>query len=153
MAQPLTYTVSRSAHIDAPPDRIYGIIRDYRQGHPSILPRQFGNLRVEAGGVGAGTKIRFDATVFGRTRQYVGVVSEPEPGRVLVERYSEPDESVTTFIVEPKNGGRSASVTFRTDIPSRGGIAGRIERWLANKALQPIYAEELRNLAERAKAS
>ena len=145
-----SYTVSRTARIDAPPDRIYGIIRDYHHGHPSILPKAFSNLKVEQGGVGAGTKIRFDATVFGRTQQYVGVVSEPEPGRVLVEQYSEPTASATTFIVEPQDGGRAATVTFLTEVPGRGGIAGRIERWLANRILQPIYAEELKNLAERA---
>jgi len=147
-----TYTVSRSARIDAPPERVYNIIRDYHQGHPSILPKAFRNLRVEAGGVGAGTKIRFDATVLGRTQQYVGVISEPEPGRVLVERYSEPTDSVTTFIVEPYDGGRAATVTFRTEMPGRGGLAGRVERWLTNRVLQPIYSEELKNLAERATA-
>lgn len=144
----VTYTISRATHIDAPADRIYSIIRDYRVGHPSILPKAFTNLRVEEGGVGAGTKIRFDATVFGRKQQYVGVVAEPEPGRVLVERYSEPNESVTTFIVEPKDEGRSAMVTFVTEIPGRGGFADRIARWVANRILQPIYAEELRNLAD-----
>ncbi len=145
-----TYTVSRSARIDAPPGRVYDIIRDYHHGHPSILPKAFRNLRVEQGGVGDGTKIRFDATVLGRTQRYVGVVSEPEPGRVLVERYTEPTASATTFIVEPQDGGRAATVTFLTEIPGRGGVAGRIERWLTNRILQPIYAEELRNLAERA---
>ncbi len=150
MAQPRRYTVSRSRRIDASPERIYGIIRDYREGHPSILPRAFRHLRVEAGGIGAGTKLRFDATVFGRTQQYVGVVAEPEPGRVLTETYSEPTESVTTFVVEPRNDGHSATVTFITEIPGRGGIVGRFERWLANRVLQRIYAEELQNLADRA---
>ena len=144
-----TYTVSRTARIDAPPDRIYGILRDYHHGHPSILPKAFRNLTVEQGGVGAGTKIRFDATVFGRTQQYVGVVSEPEPGRVLVERYTAPSASATTFIVEPQDGGRAATVTFLTEMPGRGGVAGRIERWVMNRILQPIYAEELQNLAAR----
>jgi polyketide cyclase/dehydrase/lipid transport protein len=148
MAMSPTYTISRAAHIGAPADRIYSIIRDYRVGHPSILPKAFSNLRVEEGGVGAGTKIRFDATVFGRRRQYVGVVAEPEPGRVLVERYSEPDDSVTTFIVEPHDGGRSAMVTFVTEIPGRGGFADKIARWFANRVLQPIYAKELQNLAD-----
>jgi hypothetical protein len=53
------YSISGSARIAAPPARIYGIIADYHRGHPSILPKQMSNLRVESGsGVGAGTTIR-----------------------------------------------------------------------------------------------
>ncbi len=71
--------------MDAPADRVYAIIADYRNGHPHILPKQFRNLTVEQGGVGAGTIIRFEVRVFGQTQHFRAVVSEPEPGRVLVE--------------------------------------------------------------------
>src|SRR5262249_31157392 len=98
---PLTYIVSRTALIEAPPARIYDIIRDYHHGHPSILPKQFSNMRVEEGGVGAGTRIRFDVTVLGQKQHFLAVVTEPEPGRVLVEKNLEPTESVTTFVVDP----------------------------------------------------
>src|ERR1051325_550535 len=97
MAMPSKYTVSASMRIAAPPARLYGLLADYHTGHPSILPKQFSNLRVEVGGVGAGTVIRFDMTVFGRKQVFRGMVSEPEPGRILVERYDEPNTSETTF--------------------------------------------------------
>ena len=148
---PDTYSVSRAARIEAPAERIYSIIRDYHHGHPSILPKQFSNMRVEEGGVGAGTKIRFDVTVLGKTQHFVAVVTEPEPGRVLVEKNLEPTESVTTFVVEPEHGGRAANVTIRTELSSRPGLAGRLERYMTAKVLQSMYLAELNKLDERAK--
>ena len=65
----------------APPERVYCCIADYRQHHPRFLPPAFSQFRVEQGGVGAGTEIRFQLTVGGRTYQYHGYVTEPEPGR------------------------------------------------------------------------
>jgi polyketide cyclase/dehydrase/lipid transport protein len=150
---PPTYTISRSAVIEAPPDRIYGIIRDYHHGHPSILPKQFSNMRVEEGGVGAGTKIHFDVTVFGQKQHFVAVVTEPEPGRVLVEKNLQPTGSVTTFVVDPENGGRSATVTISTELSSRRGLAGRLERYVTAKVLQSMYVDELKRLASRAALS
>ncbi|HZP47201.1 MAG TPA: SRPBCC family protein [Vicinamibacterales bacterium] len=145
-----TYTVSRTARIEAPADRIYDIIRDYHHGHPSILPKQFSNMRVEEGGVGAGTRIGFDVTVLGQTQHFIALVTEPEPGRVLVEKNVEPTESVTTFVVDPDSGGRAANVTIRTELSSRRGLAGRVERYMTAKVLQSMYLAELNTLAERA---
>jgi polyketide cyclase/dehydrase/lipid transport protein len=150
MAQPVTYTVTASARVDAPPQRVYDIIRDYHKGHPSILPKQFSNMRVEAGGMGAGTRIRFDVTVLGQTQHFVAVVSEPEPGRVLVEKNLEPHDSVTRFIVAPEDEGRAATVTFETLMPGRPGITGTIERFVTRRVMRSIYADELRLLQLRA---
>jgi hypothetical protein len=144
---PTNYTVSRTERIGAPADRIYNIIRDYHHGHPGILPKQFSNMQVVEGGVGAGTKIAFDVTVLGQKQHFVAVVTEPEPGRVLVEKNLEPTESVTTFIVEPADAG--ADVTIRTELSQRAGLAGRIERYITAKTLQSMYAAELKNLSER----
>ncbi len=145
------YSVSGSARIAAPPAHIYAIISDYHRGHPAILPKQFSNLRVESGsGIGAGTTIRFEVTMMGRTDRYKAIVSEPEPGRVLVETNVEPMDSVTTFTVDAEDGGRSANVTIRMDLNSRPGIMGAIERFLIKRALAPLYAAELRLLEARA---
>ena len=144
-----TYTVTRTERIDAPPERIYNIIRDYHHGHPSILPKQFSNLRVVEGGVGAGTKIAFDVTVLGQRQHFVAVVTEPEPGRMLVERNLEPTESVTTFVVDAAAGGKGADVTIRTELSQRAGLAGRVERYMTAKVLQSMYAAELRNLSKK----
>jgi hypothetical protein len=144
--------VSKSAEIDAPADRLYGIIADYRHGHPRILPPAFTGLTVEAGGVGAGTRIRVGMRVFGRVMTFPAEVSEPNPGRVLVERNFGDRPSVTTFTVDRLDDARSR-VTIATELPARTGIAGRVERFLTRRFLERIYTAELTNLAAVAKGS
>jgi Polyketide cyclase / dehydrase and lipid transport len=146
----MRYTVSGSLRIVAPPQRIYRLISDYHTGHPTILPKQFSNMRVEAGGIGAGTRVAFDMTVLGQKQHFVALVSEPEPGRVLVETNLEPHDSVSTFIIDPEDDGRAATVTIQTDMPGRAGVAGAIEKFVARRVLKSIYAEELRLLQLRA---
>jgi hypothetical protein len=83
---------------------VYAILADYRNGRPRILPeRYFSNLEVERGRVGAGTVIRFQVRTLGITRSFRGEVTEPKPGRVLVESYPQTGE-VTSFTVEPVVG-------------------------------------------------
>ena len=147
------YTVVASADIDAPPDRVYAIIADYRNGHPHILPKQFRNLTVEKGGIGAGSVIRFEVRALGQTQRFKGVVTEPEPGRVLVEEYSEPAPSKTTFLVEKSPSGPGTRVTFTTEMTSRKGLAGTIERFMSTRFMKKLYAEELALLAARARRS
>lgn len=50
-------------------------------------------------------------------------------------------DSETWFLVEPAGAG--CSVTIGTDFHGRGGMIGKVERWLPNRILPPIYAEEL----------
>lgn len=145
-------TVRASARIDAPPARVYGIIADYRNGHPYILPRQFRNLVVEAGGIGTGTIIRFEVRAFGMTRTLRAAITEPQPGRVLVESNVEGDSSVTTFTVEPVEGGRACEVTIETRLGTKPGILGSIERVMSSRLLKSLYREELALLAIRAQS-
>ena len=141
------FRVESTARIDAPAERVYAIIADYREAHPRILPQHyFRNLRVEQGGVGAGTVIRFQVCVFGTTRTARAVISEPSPGRVLVE--SDIDRNlVTTFTVAPIADGSGCLVTIATELPVRGGVRGMVERQLTTKLLRKVYAEELALLA------
>ena len=142
---------SSSAVIAAPPPIVYGLIADYRQGHPSILPpRYFQNLQVEEGGVGAGTRISFEMRSFGRIRHFHAQVTEPEPGRQLRETY--PDIGMaTTFTVDPEATGRSSRVTIATQY-SKAGLAGWLERWVAPGYLRAVFTAELRQLEVQAKA-
>lgn len=140
-----------SAEIPARPAIVYGIIADYHQGHPSILPPQyFQNLTVEAGGIGAGTQISFEMRSFGQTRRVRGHVSEPEPGRRILETY--PEFGIETdFTVDPLDGGQRSRVTIATRY-QKAGLAGWIERLVSPVFLRTVYAAELRLLAERAAA-
>ncbi|HEY6464793.1 MAG TPA: SRPBCC family protein [Candidatus Acidoferrales bacterium] len=144
------HVVSASATIAANPERVYDILANYVDEHPRILPSEFSDLVVEQGGIGAGTMIRFKMRVLGRTQNYRAIVTEPEPGRVLVETYFQPDGTVTTFIVDPESGGTQSRVTFSTSMPVRDGFAGRIERFAGTRLLRPIFERELGLLAARA---
>jgi len=140
------YRVEASAIIDAPVERVYGIVADYRNGHPRILPpKYFTGLEVEQGGVGTGTVIRFGMKVLGQTRTLHAAVTEPEPGRVLVE--TAPDGSVvTTFTADPVDGGRTR-MTFSTVGRTPPGVMGRVEAWLTARMLPRIFRDELALLA------
>jgi hypothetical protein len=146
------HIVTATAQLKAEPRRVYDTIANYHTGHPRILPSQFSDLTVEKGGIGEGTVIRFDLRVLGRTDTFRAVVSEPEPGRVLVEKNILGNDGVSTFIVEPAADGRESTVTIQTRISGRSGFAGRIESWLITRVLQPLYHEELRKLEAVAQA-
>ena len=150
MATRVKHIVSASSDIPAPPKRVYSIIADYNLEHPSILPDQFLGLVVEAGGVGTGTIIRYDMKAFGRTQTFRAAVSEPEPGRVLVETDLS-GAPVTTFIVDPGPTDGTSYVTFRTELEIRGGLLGKLEAYLSTRYLYPTYVRELELLALRAK--
>jgi len=145
------HTISASALVPAPAREVYAIIADYRDGHPKILPRPpFVSLEVEQGGVGAGTVIRFQMRILGRLQSSRAEISEPEPGRVLVET-NDQNGPVTTFIVEPRADGQQAWVTISTVLKVRDGLLGKLEAWMTTRILRPVYERELAQLAEVAK--
>lgn len=141
------HTVSASAIIPARREKVYALIANYRDGHRRIVPKQFSDITVDEGGIGAGTVIRFQMTVLGRKQNYRAVISEPEPGRLLVETYLEPAGTVTTFRVDPGSAPADSHVTISTELPVRSGFMGLIEKTAATLLLRSIYQKELANLA------
>lgn len=134
--------------INARPEEIYEVIADYREGHPAILPKAyFRDLVIEQGGRGAGTVVRFETVVWGAKTKYHSIVSEPEPGRVLVETELEQD-LVTTFALEPLNGGTQTQLTITTDFASSPGLKGFIEKLTAPSLMRSIYKKEMQQLTE-----
>jgi hypothetical protein len=105
---------------------------------------------VERGGVGAETIIRFRIRVMGRTRSFRAEITEPEPGRVLVETYLGGSGAVTTLRVRPDPSGFKCEVMISTEFPVRAGLPGVIQRFLTTRYLRPIYQRELALLAGRA---
>ena len=81
--------------LDAPAAVVYHCLADYREHHNTsgFLPAAFTSLEVLAGGVGAGTLIRFTTAVGGRAVTRTQQVSEPQPGRILVESGSGEDST------------------------------------------------------------
>lgn len=149
--QTTTHWVTASASIDAAPGSVYRIIADYHNGHPSILPDEFRGLIVERGGVGAGTIIRFEMRMMGRTQSFRAVITEPEPGRVLVETGLDGNGFVTTYSIQPGPGFLKTELTISTEVQVRTGLLGIIQRFLTTRYLSPIYQRELTLLADRAK--
>lgn len=143
---------SATARIRARPDVLYQFIADYHEGHPRILPRPpFVDLVVEAGGVGAGTVILTRMKVMGSTQSFRATVTEPAPGRELVETTD--TGYVTTFRVESEgqDQGRDngvSRVTIHTVMVGRHGLAARLEAWMTARMLLPVYRRELALLAE-----
>jgi hypothetical protein len=128
--------------IEAPPEAVYAVLADYNESHPAILPKHaFSGLVVEQGGIGAGTVVRVTMAALGTKQELHVTVSEPEPGRVLVESGS---GLTTTFTVEPMDGGRSSQVTISADATPSPGPKGWAERIVTPVLLR----DELRLLAE-----
>jgi hypothetical protein len=146
------FRATASALIDAPPKLVYDILADYRDGHPLILPKNyFVSLDVEKGGVGAGTIISFQMRIFGKMQTFRAAITEPQPGRVLLESDLEGTASTTSFIVDARDQNRSCEVTIATErMAERSGLLGALERFLAISFLQRIYRAELTLLSELA---
>ena len=130
--------------VTATSERVLAALADYTDVRPRLLPEQFSDYRVEAGGHGAGTRVhwRFAATSK-RVRDQLLAVTEPAPG-TLVE--SDANSSmVTTWTVAPAYGGAS-TVRVRTTWTGATGIGGFFERTFAPKGLRRVYEEMLGRL-------
>lgn len=143
-----SYRATTSMLINAPGERLYNIIADYRNGHPRILPKPyFISLDVEAGGFGAGTIINFQMRTLGKTQTFRAAITEPDPGRVLVESDLGGGGVVTTFTVASVDGQHSKVAISTEGSTLRDGVMGIVERYLTEKYLLRIYKKELRQLA------
>lgn len=143
--------VEVSEVIDSRPENVYAILSNYVEHHPAILPKPyFEELKVEQGGIGAGTVLHVGMSVMGVKKSFHLVVSEPQPGRVLVEA-DEAQGLVTTFTVEPLNGGSQSRVTIASDSRPSPGFAGMMEKLMNPPVTRRIYKKELQQLAEYAR--
>ena len=140
--------VKEVAVLDARPEDVYATIADYHNGHPQIVPKEtFYDMRVEQGGFGAGTVIRFKMKALGVERELYQRVSEPEPGRVLVEQdIDSPQNIVTTFTVDPVEQGQKSRVEITTTMNTSPGVAGFVERIVVPLFNPPVYRKELKQL-------
>ena len=136
--------VKAGAVLEAPAEGVFATIADYRQGHPNILPKEFYDLQVEQGGSGAGTIIRFKSRVLGVEQSYYQRVSEPEPGRVLVEQDIDSVQQITTtFRVTPLEPEQKSHVEISTTMRPSPGVRGLVERILIPLINARIYKKEL----------
>jgi hypothetical protein len=142
-----TIQVQASEMIDARPEAVYALLSDYKVGHPAILPKPyFTGLTVEKGGQGEGTIVITRLKVMGQEFVYRQAVTEPEPGRVLVETDTETGQ-FSSFTFEPVNGGKQTHLTIYSEFPDKAGFAGWMERLMQPLIVGRIYRQELRNIA------
>lgn len=138
-----------AAVLEARPEDVYATIADYRQGHPNILPKKnLYDLQVEQGGYGAGTIHRFKARVLGVEQSFYQIVSEPEPGKILLEQDIDSVQHLaTTFTVLPCDQGHKSHVEISTTMNSSPGLKGFFERVVLFPLVFPsIYRKELKLL-------
>lgn len=136
------------ALINARPEDIYAVLADYHHGHAQIIPNEYlRNLEVLEGGQGEGTVIRYRVRAFGFEREARAVVSEPEPGRILVERETT-SSMVTTFVVTPTQNGQQAHVQIATHWEPASTLRGKLEQAFYPYILQRLFTKELDILAK-----
>ncbi|WP_369258378.1 SRPBCC family protein [Geodermatophilus amargosae] len=132
--------------VRAPAERVRAALADYTGTRREVLPEQFSDYRVEAGGQGSGTRVhwRFAATSK-RVREQDVEVSEPDGS--LVERDTR-SSMVTTWTVTPTDA-ESSTVRVRTTWDGAGGVGGFFERTFAPRGLRRVYGDLLDRLERR----
>lgn len=132
--------------VHAPAETIYNILADFRNQHGHILPKQyFQALEVEEGGFGAGTITSFQMHLLGRTRSFRTHITEPEPGRVLMETDIQ-SGTPTTFTVLPLKDEGGTRVEIATELRSENLVENIVGKFM----LQKVYRAELDLLARQA---
>jgi hypothetical protein len=130
--------------IEAPAERVRTALADYETVRPTILTEHYGDYRVEAGGVGPGTRVHWTLQATKkRVRDQLVEVSIPAEDRI-VERDAN-SSMVTTWTITPEGTDRSV-VAVETTWNGASGIGGFFERTFAPKGLQRIHDGVLSNL-------
>ncbi|PYC65760.1 polyketide cyclase [Streptomyces tateyamensis] len=132
----------------ATPEQLYEAIADYATVRPKLLPAQYSEYQVKAGGVGAGTQVhwKLQATEK-RVRDCLFTVSAPAPG-TLVETDANSSMVITWTVGKAADG---ATVAIEATWNGAGGIGGFFERTFAPKGLNRIHDEVLARLADQVK--
>jgi hypothetical protein len=135
--------VTAEREVSGASEQVRAALADYVDVRPKILPGQFSDYEVRAGGRGAGTLVhwRFAATEK-RVRDQLLEVTEPDGA--LVESDSN-SSMVTRWQVADAGEGRSR-VSVVTTWDGAGGIGGFFERTFAPKGLRRVYLEMIGNL-------
>jgi hypothetical protein len=140
--------VATAEHVvRAPADVVRAALADYATTRPAVLPEQYSEYRVDAGGEGAGTRVHWKLQATSKRVREQDVVVTEGPDGALVEADTN-SSMVTTWTVHPADAGVS-TVRVRTTWNGAGGIGGFFERTFAPKGLARIHQALLERL-ERA---
>lgn len=144
---PLDIEFGASAVIPAKTEQVWAMLVDYRAAHPETLPKPaFANLDVKEGGSGAGTKFDLQMQVLGARRSLSMTVSEPEPGRILLEEDKDAGVS-TAFILDPV--GDSCALNIVTSTRTSPGFRGIVESLITPFVVRRVFRKQLRLIARK----
>lgn len=132
--------------VDAPPEKVYATLKDYKHKRPHMLTPNFLDYQVEQGGVGKGTVIDYRLKAGGRERPYRMHVDETVRDRLLTERDTN-SSLINRWTLLPMKGGRKTQVSLTSEWEGGSGIGGFFERTFAPMGLRRIYASMLSMLA------
>jgi hypothetical protein len=143
-----TFHTDYSTILNATPADVYALFRDYRIAHAAVLPKPyFAYYEVQQGGMGAGTVFRADMDVFGSKSTLIMTVTEPEPGRIMVEEDAKAGMT-TSFTLDPVENGQKTRVTIHNEMRASAGIRGVLERLTTPPIMRMIFKKELQNVAQ-----
>src|SRR3954449_10648989 len=112
--------------IDAPIERVWALLRDYRLARPRLLSEHFSDYAAHDGGEGAGTVLEYQLRVGRHHGRHLITVQEPAPGRMLRER-DRASAWLSTWTLTP--GGEGERTLVRLPIalrePQTSGWLGR----------------------------
>ena len=130
--------------VDAPMERVWALLRDYRVARPRLLSEHFSAYGVQERGEGAGTVIAYRLRVGRHQAGHVVAVGEPVPGRMLRERARE-SAWVSTWTLTP--GGEGERTVVRLAAALRDPqIAGWLARVRARRALRRLCGQLLEHV-------
>ncbi|HEY5428134.1 MAG TPA: SRPBCC family protein [Solirubrobacteraceae bacterium] len=127
--------------VQAAPDRVVELLRDYRDSRERILTENYTAYRVEQGGTGEGTVYAYHFAAGGRERDYRLHVHESPGG---IQESDQLSSFVTTWKVDPTPTG--SQVTIESSWDGAGGIGGIFEGLFAPMGLRRIYGQVLAKL-------
>jgi hypothetical protein len=132
--------------VRAPADVVRAALADYATTRPAVLPEQYSEYRVDAGGTGAGTRVHWRLQATSKRVREQDVVVTEAPDGALVETDAN-SSMVTTWTVHPADAdARASTVRARTTWNGAGGIGGFFERTFAPKGLARIHDALLERL-------
>lgn len=137
-------TVTKERTVAADPAKVFAFLRDYRK-RQNIMPPNVSEYQVESGGEGTGTVVRYRLRAGKRERAYHLAIEETTPGRELRES-DQGSTFVTTWTLEPAEGGKKTLVRLHSQWKGAGGVGGIFERIFAPRGLGRIYDDLLTRL-------
>src|SRR5207247_4333557 len=130
--------------VDAPMERVWALLRDYRVARPRLLTEHFSDYGVHERGEGAGTVIACRLRVGRHQADHVIGVQEPVPGRMLRERARD-SAWVSTWTLTPGGEGERTLVRLAAALRDPQ-IAGWLARVRARRTLRRLCGQLLEHV-------